>query len=211
MDLDKRKRCIEHATECYLRMTRWRSLLRKRSSINSSVAACLRPAASVPDSFGLGSWLLLSAPLSLYSSGCSVRNDFAFRRNQFKGKRIKVTKRWQYKTIIRSENNHSSTLSTSADKVCTCKCGTSLAIAWAVISFFPIHNSVIISSAINLYIGACWKSGITHTRLRHQRYMWFGQNAYSNERESLSLSRLTYTYTYTRIYRVERRKRPRRI
>lgn len=72
---------------------------------------------------------------------------------------------------------------------------------------FPIHNSAIISSAINFNVGSCWKSGITHTQLRHQRYMWLGPNADSNEENTISLctseiaelhtenSRLTYTYT----------------
>lgn len=53
----------------YLRMTRLRSRLRKRSSMNSSVAACLRPAASVV----LVSVDLVSCEiLSLYNSGCSA-------------------------------------------------------------------------------------------------------------------------------------------
>lgn len=66
-------RCRPNSSACHLRIPRWRSRLRNRSSMNWSVAASLRPAASVVlVSVCLDTTPWSCAPLSLYSSGCSA-------------------------------------------------------------------------------------------------------------------------------------------
>ncbi|KAM7271457.1 hypothetical protein ACFE04_030671 [Oxalis oulophora] len=62
----------------YLCMPHWRSRLRKNSSVNSSVVASLRPAASLPLSLDLrAASSSMCEFLVLYSSGCSANFSFS--------------------------------------------------------------------------------------------------------------------------------------